>query len=415
MRNVFDQYDQPENKLTHALVTTLQHERTLLRPFLRWLGVRDVPPVRSLDVCEQHVPGAPVRDAEDSEAQGLPDACVFNDEGWAVLFESKVQARVAAGQIRRHRKTAIRYGFESPQIVVIAVDKVNGKLPEDTIAVAWTDVYRWFNQRRAGSFWARQFAQYMEVFERKMLAQDYQIRGTLTVFDGLRFDADNPFTSREGRRLIRQLADQLQSRKELHRIGVDPNGARRPAITGKGSSHVWDFLPLTIARGAKEFTSFPHLTIALHESYAVAAVTIPNGVKGGFRTKLRDAGVEGFIEHLTQLEKRLRPVLKRSRDSKPMVYVTQRHFRGRRSQAEVDARLGADLRTAVPGVQDGVRYQPEWLHGIYELLVHKRSNMQMGLEVRLSYDCPIVRSAKAADLFADSWKALAPLLAFVLD
>ena len=40
LRNVFDQFSQPENRLTHALVCTLSNERALIRPFLRWLGVK---------------------------------------------------------------------------------------------------------------------------------------------------------------------------------------------------------------------------------------------------------------------------------------------------------------------------------------------------------------------------------------
>jgi hypothetical protein len=71
--------------------------------------------------------------------------------------------------------------------------------------------------------------------------------------------------------------------------------------------------------------------------------------------------------------------------------------------------------TAVPGGRDGVKYQPQWLHAIYKLLVRKKSNMQLGIQVRLSYDCPLVRSEKASDLFAESWKALMPLVSFVVD
>lgn len=45
------------------------------------------------------------------------------------------------------------------------------------------------------------------------------------------------------------------------------------------------------------------------------------------------------------------------------------------SLAEVDARLDADLRTAIPGVFAGVKYQPERLETIHQLLVNKRSNL----------------------------------------
>jgi hypothetical protein len=393
---------------------TLHQERVLLRPFLRWLGLRDVPAVKTLSVSEQQVPGSPQSDLEEEDTQGLPDACVFNDDGWGVFFECKVQGRVDPEQIRRHRKTAIRHGFESPHIVVIAVNESGGLFRDDTISITWKNLYRWFNGRSSQSFWAREFVQYMRIFERKMLAKDYDIPGTITMFDGLRFDTENPYTYHEGKRLIRLLGDQLQARQDLHRIGVDPGGDRRPAITGSGAEQVWDFLPLVAARNAKQFTSFPHLTVALHKSWARAAVTVPNGVKGGFRTKLAECGPEGFMQLLAELEKGLRPIIKRSQGAKPMIYVLQRHYRSQKSPAEVDAQLEADLRTAVPDIKDDVKYQPQWLGTIFEVLVHKRSNLHLGVEVRLSYNCPLVRSAKAADLFAESWKALSPLISFVL-
>ena len=239
MRNLFDQYDQPENRLTHALFATLDRHRPYLRPFLRHLGVPDIPPVKSLRITEQQVPGMQEVDAEELDARerdtrGLPDACVFTDEGWAVLFECKVQAPVKADQLRRHRKTAIRHGFDSPHVVVIAVEETTRTTAKGTITVTWRDVYRWFN-KRAHEPWARELVHYMRTFERKMLAKDYEIRGTITVFDGLRFNAENPYTYREGKRLIRLLGDQLRTRKELHKIGVDPEGEGRPAITGSGA------------------------------------------------------------------------------------------------------------------------------------------------------------------------------------
>lgn len=413
VRNLFDQYEQPENKLTHALFSTLDHERGYLRPFLQYLGLLDVPAVRSLRITEQEVPGLPQSDAEDVDNSGLPDACVFTNEGWAVLFECKVQARVGVEQLLRHRKTAIRHGFESPHLVIVAVDEAAGTAPDGTIRITWRDVYCWFS-RRSHEPWARELIRYMQTFERKMLARDYEIRGTITVFDGLRFDAENPYTYSEGKRLVRLLGDQLQKRTDLRQFGVDPKGKRRPAITGSRTDRVWDFLPLEVARNAKQFTWYPHLTMALGGSWAVAAVTIPNGVKGGFRTKLGALGVDGFMKLMTELENRLRSVIKRSPRAKAVIYVTQRHYKTQSSPAEVDARLEADLRTVVTGNKAGVKYQPEWVAAIFEVLMNKRSNLQLGIEVRLSYECPLLRSAAAVDLFADSWKALAPLLSLVL-
>lgn len=106
MRNIFDQYEQPENRLTHALVTTLEQERSLLVPFLRWLGIRDVPRPSTLMLTEQQVPGRLQEDAEDLDWKGLPDAAIFDEDSWAVLFESKLQSRPNRNQVERHRRTA---------------------------------------------------------------------------------------------------------------------------------------------------------------------------------------------------------------------------------------------------------------------------------------------------------------------
>ena len=38
MRNVFDQYKQPENRLTHALVSSLSEDSNLLKNFVRWIA-----------------------------------------------------------------------------------------------------------------------------------------------------------------------------------------------------------------------------------------------------------------------------------------------------------------------------------------------------------------------------------------
>ena len=72
------------------------------------------------------------------------------------------------------------------------------------------------------------------------------------------------------------------------------------------------------------------------------------------------------------------------------------------------------MRALAGCTQAGVKRQPEWIDAIYNLLTHKRSNMQFGVEVRFKYNCPIVQSRQVVDLFAGAWIALKPLLDFVL-
>jgi len=409
VRNLFDQYDQPENRLTHALVCTLQSDRYLIRPFLHRLGARGMPPTHKIHIVEQQVPGEPVSGNE-NESKGLPDACFYDNNGWAVLIESKINAGISVKQLVRHADTAKRCDFLRPQVALISVDRPMG-LPKGLRHVEWRQLYEWFNGHAGHSWWAQQFVEYMRVFESRMTVEDYEIRGTITMFDGLRFDQENPYTYNEAKRLIRLLGDELQKRKDLGKLGVDPKGKRRTAITGRIQDSIWDFLPLRIASHAHNFTEFPHLTFSLTRRHAVAATTVPNGVKGGFRTKLRDVGHDGFRELITDMEERLRPIVRRT-NAKPIIYALQRHYPSQRSPAETDARLDADIRTVIRGSRSQVKYQPQWTDAIYQVLCHKRSNIQLGLEVRFSYTCKEIRSTKAVGLFAETWKAMAPLLAF---
>ena len=188
MRNIFDQYDQPENKLTHALYCTLRNDRTQIRPFLSWLGIRSVPPLKELRICQQQVPGQEILTAKE-ERKGLRDLCIYTNNGWVAIFEMKVQSRLALDQLRRHVKTLERRDFASPHLVVITVDPPPRRLPPNTRSFQWRDVFGWFDKRTSTSSWARLLVEYMQIYEAKMLARDYDVRGTITMFNGLRFDA----------------------------------------------------------------------------------------------------------------------------------------------------------------------------------------------------------------------------------
>ena len=55
----FDQYNQPENRLTHALAVCLNEDRNLLRGFLAWMSVKAPVHETKLLIAEQSVPGDP--------------------------------------------------------------------------------------------------------------------------------------------------------------------------------------------------------------------------------------------------------------------------------------------------------------------------------------------------------------------
>src|SRR5204862_7022435 len=121
---------------------------------------------------------------------------------------------------RGRRAPSQRRGVAPPFGRLASVDEPPSPLPVRASHRAWSEVYSWFRHRAETASWARRFTTYMEAFEARRVALNYSIRGTITMFDGLRFDEGNPYTYSEGKRLIRLLGDELRKRKDLRKIGV---------------------------------------------------------------------------------------------------------------------------------------------------------------------------------------------------
>lgn len=171
MRNIYDQYTQPENLIAHTLVSTLAQDRSLLVPFLKWACAKDIPRVTSLKFTEQQVPGKVVTgDEYEAERKGLPDACIFDDEGWALIIEAKVASKVNRDQLECHVRTVKRFGFAKPFLLVIAVDPPAGRSMQECFHRQWREVYAWFRQPANGITWAKDFVEYIEVFESRKAA-----------------------------------------------------------------------------------------------------------------------------------------------------------------------------------------------------------------------------------------------------
>jgi hypothetical protein len=72
LRNIFDQYSQPENRVTHALMTALQEDRKLLGLFLSELvGVKPPCGPHKLAVLEQQYPGEEEPSEEELESRDV--------------------------------------------------------------------------------------------------------------------------------------------------------------------------------------------------------------------------------------------------------------------------------------------------------------------------------------------------------
>ena len=163
MRNIYDQYSQPENRLTHALLASLAEDRWLLNAFVLWASGRNVKKTK-LSVLEQSLHGEPLDlSEEEAERRGLPDGCITDGDNWALLIESKFALRPTLDQLRRHVRTARRRGIEDVHLLLITVHPAPPRLPDNVIARQWWEIYAWLSKHSRRSVWARRCLEYMQV------------------------------------------------------------------------------------------------------------------------------------------------------------------------------------------------------------------------------------------------------------
>ena len=412
MRNPFDQYDDPENRLTHALACSLAEDRGFLAAFERWATGERSPSGSALRVEEQTIPGRPEEMEDRPERRGLPDAWIHDGDEWCLLVESKVAARIDLSQIKRHLRTAERHGFLDRRIVVLSLRPQEGNGAEEIHHRAWRDLYILALQGEWKTVWPRRLADYMNVAEGRMVAAGYLTDGTLTSFEGLRFDRDNPYSYREAKRALGLLIGEMRTRSQLaEKLGAELEAPGRKAITGTGGNSVWNFLRLGGADGEYAFTKRPHLTLSIQWNRALVQVTVPNGVEGGLRKALVGLGPERFGEVLGKVLKGARPVLAKEPAAVPYLMLLQRHYPSQRSEGIVDGRLEFDLRTAFGDAECPVKEQSEWLDLAYHAFAGRRSNLQLSVGISFPYAfCESVRQRGFADMVEKSWLACAPLL-----
>jgi len=410
VRNVFDQFVHPENRLTHALVCCLAEDLALLASFLRWLGVAP-PRGERLQVVEQRLPGDAEERREASELieRRLPDAWIYSESGWALLIESKISSPIDAAQLRGHLAIAERRGFSTTQLLVLSPLSPVRALPDRCLHRRWSDLYQWAAAER-GSAWARHLVSYFPIAEQRMVDDGYLLEGTLTTFTGIPFGPDHPYTYLEGKRLLRLLMAELRADSSLDAVGIQRLGDSRPAIT-EGADGVWDFLPLSIAEPGAAFTRFPHATVALLRDRLIAQITLPNGLDGALRRALVAGGYESFKASVAACVDALEPLLASDPGATPLINVQQRRYASQRSIPERDAVLEFDPRTALGG-REPVKLQEQWLKAAYEVFAGKQSNLQLAIGVQFSYERSTrVRDAGFASAVAEAWTALHPLVA----
>jgi tetratricopeptide (TPR) repeat protein len=417
MRNVFDQYVQPENRLTHALITSLNEDHALLAGFIEWsTGQRPQAPITRLRVREQSWPGEEeLLDDDEVERRGLPDGCIHDEDGWALLLECKIDAPLEMDQLRRHRRTAVKRGITNITLLALVAHERSATADADVVVRKWTELYKWLKQQEVRSGWAVRLSTYMEVLESKLPKDRYLKEGTLTVFAGIPFTVANPYNYLEAKRLLQLAMMELRKRDDLKRtLGVDASAPGRGAITGQDGTSVWDFLRLEIAKGADTFTSFPHLTLDIQREFLQAIVIVPHGIRSDFRRNLLGGGLADFRSVFSQVLQRMSKSFRKLEGVVPTVEIIQRRYPSQRAEPFVDALLSFDLRTAFEnssGWPTHPKLQLQWLDSAFHALSNKQSNLQIAVGAKFLFrSCPEAPKPEILDRVAETWIACKPLI-----
>ncbi|HSV98125.1 MAG TPA: hypothetical protein VLM75_14480 [Spirochaetota bacterium] len=411
MRNTFDQYTQPENKLTHALFSSLHHDQKLLRSFLRFVTSGRLNPKGTLKTIEQSIPGIDELPEDESTRKGLPDACIYTDDDWILAVESKVASQVSKDQLNRHVRTIARHGYSTIYLLVIDTEHFDAASVANTFSITWSKIYEWGCAQMYNHPWAAEFVRYFEVAEARMRQDSYLKQGKITKYSGIHFDDDNPYSYGEAKRLLGLLIGEIKSdRKFLKEIGIDPNSKGRGAITGKNSRSVWDYLSILGSGDESGFTSYPHVSFIIGDSSFELSVTIPNAVKKYLFNAVFDQEFSNYQKLLLRVLNNHHPVLKKDKGAIPFIRIHQRFYPSQKSTPIMISLLQFDMRTMLDnGKNKVVKYQPEWMRFSYDIMRNKRSNIEFHAGVEFPYPrSTCIMQREGIQLIKDSMAGLRP-------
>ncbi len=395
VRNLFDQYQQRENRLTHALVQTLAQNKALTREFVRFATGTVLPPFHDLSVSCQLAPGdSPEKLATEAAPDAsVPDAWVFSDQGdWALVCECKLGAGLEEKQLRRHIQLARKRGFDQISLLALTSHEEQPACVQECaqresgVVVSWRswrEIYRWF-VRHSTDLFARELVDYLSVLEGQMMANGSEV--ALTAFEGIDFEPAKPYRESEAKVRLRSLMREL--RPKMHDLFHVDSSAGRGSITG--GDVVWDIVRLT--KPTTSFTEHPHFTVCIGHDAAWIELTLPSNAKGGYWSRLRGCGKERLTDALSAVMKSVEPrrrLLGHGIWEPRLVWCMQQvHFYGRR-KGIIDGNIEFDFETVLPirtAPTSGVKMMPAWLDALYALLAQKnRPNCEITLQARFPY------------------------------
>lgn len=380
---LFDQYSNPENRLTHALLHTIGSSGWLLTRFLKDLvGVKFQTKKLFFEISTQKVPFGH-GDVDHDQIQAIPDAWIIEENlqlGIAIEVKDR-KNNLNKQQLEWHKKRI--YHYENKYLLVITPDlseppiinilreeenTENGKVT--TVWRSWDNIYRWLSDVNL----KKSSIQSHEKFLITAMTEYLERRREVLGFQGILFSSG--FDVYEAKEILNaemvELMDTVLSQyKELN--------TRRPAITTFSKGSVWDCF------GSKEgFTRDLHITLSITENWHDISITIPNSAKAAWK-RLRQVFTDGkYMDTLLDILRDLRKEV-------PHLYIefNQRHFKNRKFGVR-DGYMEFSIDTLGSGFSkkdSSVKEFPIWREALKEAIINKKKiNGQVMFKCRYFYD-----------------------------
>lgn len=320
---LFDQYENAENRLTHALLHTIGSSNLLFRRFLRDLMRIDSRLIaKHIEISTQKEPLSH-GDKDPDEIESIPDAWIVDGSskaqiGIAVEVKDKKNA-LKAEQLRKHANRIRNYSnryllvltpdLQKPGLIhkLNQTDDIGAKV----IWLPWNEIYRWLAKMPFSKPSTNSKEAFLIVSLREFLERRREVLG----FQGISFP--RRFDVAEAKDILNAEMEELEYFvKELY-LSLD---RRRPAITTFSQESVWDCF------GSNEgFTTDLHFTLAIHENWHDISLVVPNSAG---RAWLR---LKSVFSSQREYET-LFSILKSLRENIPYLFIEfhQRHFVTRR-------------------------------------------------------------------------------------
>lgn len=402
LRNLFNQYDTEENRLTHSLLHTIASDEKLFRDFIMY-AIDKFPFDRKdkLYIGSQGRYGGNLI-SKKAKGDSIPDAVIHDDDGkTCILIESKVTASLTNKQLENHCQ---KQGFGNHILLLITTDREEPKMD---IALngyriywkPWWGIYKWMNDFTEKSM-VKELKDYMEILESDIINRNETWEGMLTMFDGIPFNAEE-YSYKRAKWCLKALMNELRKNPELKKIYPTADVTKgRPAVKGKEASEVWDHI------GDKDH---PHLSFVIKPDWTQIQITLPSIARAEWRILLDKK--EMLSDVLSEIHQQLKK--KQPGHVKLIIEVLHRHFRHRQDVGVIDGVMYFDVDCIL---DKGEKFDPKvkmftgWLDALDCVLKGKKNvNLQIAIFARYDYvKDSIVGKPEFVDEAVRALKALKP-------